>query len=90
MERLGVDLGAGGEDAAAAVGGRALADAHAALESGHLLEVTPSLGAAALLIHARREAGLTPDWPQILVGLTELTLEDPGLQNALGALHGPR
>ncbi|KAL6766719.1 hypothetical protein ACKKBG_A37085 [Auxenochlorella protothecoides x Auxenochlorella symbiontica] len=90
MERLGVDLGAGGEDAAAAVGGRALADAHAALESGHLLEVTPSLGAAALVIHARREAGLTPDWPQILVGLTGLTLEDPGLQNALGALHGPR
>ncbi len=38
----------------------------------------------------RHAPGLTPDWPQILVGLTELTLEDPGLQNALGALHGPR
>lgn len=86
LERLGADLTQ--PEGVYAAAGDALLYCGASVTNLALVDVQPSLAAAAVLMKSRKAAGLSPFWPRTLVQLTALDdIEGGELVNTVAMLH---
>jgi len=86
LERLGADLTQ--PDGVYSAAGDALLSCSASVTNLALVDVQPSLAAAAVLMKSRKAAGLSPFWPRSLVHLTALDDTDgEELMNTVAILH---